>query len=62
MESKLHIIRKKKNDLENSRLDPLMRALKALHSAGVFSGMPDGSFRPYATATREQACVVLCEL
>ena len=37
-------------------------AVQALHSAGVFSGMPDGSFRPYATATREQACVVLCEL
>ena len=29
MESKLHIIRKKRSDLENSRLDPLMRALKA---------------------------------
>ena len=27
MESKLHIIRKKRSDLENSRLDPLMRAL-----------------------------------
>ena len=37
-------------------------AVQALHRAGVFSGMPDGSFRPYATATREQACVVLCEL
>ena len=37
-------------------------AVQALHSAGVFSGMPDGSFQPYATATREQACVVLCEL
>ena len=37
-------------------------AVQALHSAGVFSGMPDGSFRPYATATREQACTVLCEL
>ena len=35
MESKLHIIRKKRSDLENSRLDPLMRALKALHSAGA---------------------------
>ena len=39
-----------------------MPAVQALHSAGVFSGMPDGSFQPYATATREQACVVLCEL
>lgn len=39
MESKLHIIRKKKNDLENSRLDPLMRALKALHSAGAPENM-----------------------
>ena len=37
-------------------------AVQALHRAGVFSGMPDGSFQPYATATREQACVVLCEL
>ena len=37
-------------------------AVQALHSAGVFSGMPDGSFRPYATATREQACTVLCML
>ena len=39
MESKLHIIRKKKSDLENSRLDPLMRALKALHSAGAPENM-----------------------
>ncbi len=37
-------------------------AVQALHSAGVISGMPDGSFQPYATATREQACVVLCAL
>ena len=37
-------------------------AVQALHSAGVISGMPDGSFRPYATATREQACTVLCML
>ena len=63
MENKLNLpLKKKKNEAESPRLDPLMRALKALHSAGVFSGMPDGSFRPYATATREQACVVLCEL
>ena len=26
------------------------------------NGMPDGSFRPYDTATREQACAVLCAL
>ena len=39
MESKLHIIRKKRSDLENSRLDPLMRALKALHSAGAPENM-----------------------
>ena len=37
-------------------------AVQALHSAGVISGMPDGSFQPYATATREQACVMLCLL
>ena len=37
-------------------------AVQALHSAGVISGMPDGSFQPYATATREQACTVLCML
>ena len=37
-------------------------AVQALHRAGVFSGMPDGSFQPYATATREQACTVLCML
>ena len=37
-------------------------AVQALHRAGVINGMPDGSFQPYATATREQACVVLCAL
>ena len=37
-------------------------AVQALHSAGVISGMPDGSFRPRDTATREQACVMLCLL
>ena len=37
-------------------------AVQALHSAGVISGMPDGSFQPQATPTREQACVVLCAL
>jgi len=36
--------------------------VQALHSAGVISGMPDGSFQPQATTTREQACVVLCAL
>ena len=35
-------------------------AVQALHRAGVINGMPDGSFRPYDTATREQACAVLC--
>ena len=39
MESKLHIIRKKKSEAERSRLDPLMRALKALHSAGAPESM-----------------------
>ena len=37
-------------------------AVQALQRAGVISGMPDGSFRPRDTATREQACVVLCLL
>ena len=37
-------------------------AVQALHSAGLISGMPDGSFQPQATTTREQACVVLCAL
>ena len=37
-------------------------AVQALHRAGVINGMPDGSFRPYDTATREQACAVLCTL
>ena len=37
-------------------------AVQALHSAGVISGMPDGSFQPQATTTRDQACVVLCAL
>lgn len=31
---KLRITRKKKLESESPRLDPLMRALKALHSAG----------------------------
>ena len=37
-------------------------AVQVLHRAGVISGMPDGSFQPLGTATREQACVVLCAL
>ena len=37
-------------------------AVQALQRAGVISGMPDGSFQPQATTTREQACVVLCAL
>ena len=37
-------------------------AVQVLHRAGVISGMPDGSFQPLGTATREQACVVLCTL
>ena len=37
-------------------------AVQALHRAGVINGMPDGSFQPFGTATREQACVVLCAL
>ena len=37
-------------------------AVQTLQRAGVISGMPDGSFQPLGTATREQACVVLCTL
>ena len=37
-------------------------AVEALQRAGVISGMPDGSFCPRDTATREQACVMLCLL
>ena len=39
MEPKLRIIRKKKSEAENAHLDPLMRALKALHSAGAPESM-----------------------
>ena len=31
---KLQMVRKRKPGTENPRMDPLMRALKALHSAG----------------------------
>jgi len=46
MESKLHIIRKKKSDLENSWLDPLMRALKALPRGGYFATASCSHFMP----------------
>ena len=39
MEPKLRIIRKKKSEAESAHLDPLMRALKALHSAGAPESM-----------------------
>ena len=42
--------------------DYALPAVEALQRAGVISGMPDGSFRPRDTATREQACVMLCLL
>ena len=42
--------------------DYALPAVEALQRAGVISGMPDGSFRPRDTATREQACVKLCLL
>ena len=42
--------------------DYALPAVEALQHAGVISGMPDGSFRPRDTATREQACVMLCLL
>ena len=47
---------------ESSIVAYALPAVQALHSAGVISGMPDGSFQPQATTTREQACVVLCAL
>ena len=47
---------------ESAIADYALPAVQALRSAGVISGMPDGSFQPYATATREQACTVLCML
>ena len=47
---------------ESSMAAYALPAVQALHSAGVISGMPDGSFQPQATTTREQACVVLCAL
>ena len=42
--------------------DYALPAVEALQRAGIISGMPDGSFRPRDTATREQACVTLCLL
>lgn len=36
--------------------------VKALQCAGIISGYPDGSYRPMANTTREQACKVLCGL
>ena len=42
--------------------DYALPAVEALQRAGVISGMPDGSFRPRDTATREQSCVMLCLL
>ena len=36
---KLHMTRKHKPEAQSPRLDPLMRALKALHSAGAPDAM-----------------------
>ena len=47
---------------ESAIADYALSAVQALHRAGVISGMPDGSFQQYATATREQACTMLCML
>ena len=42
MENKLNLpLKKKKNEAESPRLDPLMRALKALHSAGAPESMTE---------------------
>ena len=42
MENKLNLPqKKKKNEAESPRLDPLMRALKALHSAGAPEAMTE---------------------
>ena len=37
-------------------------AVQALQRAGVINGMPDNSFCPRNSATREQACAMLCRL
>ena len=47
MEPKLRIIRKKKSEAENTHLDPLMRALKALHSAGAPEAMTEEELEIY---------------
>ena len=53
MESKLRIIRKKKSEAENAHLDPLMRALKALHSAGAPETMTEEELEEYMNRQEE---------
>ena len=36
-------------------------AVTQLQRAGVLGGYPDGTFRPQAAVTREEACKILCE-
>ena len=48
MENKLNLpLKKKKNEAESPRLDPLMRALKALHSAGAPETMTEEELEIY---------------
>ena len=48
MENKLNLPqKKKKNEAESPRLDPLMRALKALHSAGAPETMTEEELEIY---------------
>lgn len=45
-----------------SRGDWFYTAVSAAASAGVISGFPDGSFRPYETITHEQAVKILVNI
>ena len=51
MENKLNLpLKKKKNEAESPRLDPLMRALKALHSAGAPETMTEEEMKDFIRA------------
>ena len=54
MENKLNLpLKKKKNEAESPRLDPLMRALKALHSAGAPETMTEEELEEYMNQQEE---------
>ena len=56
MENKLNLpLKKKKNEAESPRLDPLMRALKALHSAGAPETMTEEELSISAAVRRSSA-------